>query len=218
MGVAVVGMVGLAALFRFTAIGLRMRAVVESPRHDRAERHPRRPGVGVQLGAVEPLRRAWPGVLIAPRFNTLGGARLLQPGRRGHRRRRRRPAGQPAARAGRRPRPRHLHRPLRHVPAALVRRLRAGCGRSRRTSPRRCRSSCCSGSSCSGPAIRRTREADRPAVGRRPAAAVARRRRRAAAGLTRATRIFARRVLRRHRARRVHPGRRRRGCSSSPRP
>ncbi|MEO7429289.1 MAG: branched-chain amino acid ABC transporter permease, partial [Acidimicrobiales bacterium] len=32
MGVAVVGMVALAALFRFSAIGLRMRAVVESPR------------------------------------------------------------------------------------------------------------------------------------------------------------------------------------------
>ena len=32
MAVAVVGMVGLAALFRYTAIGLRMRAVVESPR------------------------------------------------------------------------------------------------------------------------------------------------------------------------------------------
>ena len=66
------------------------------PADDRAQRHPRRPGVGLRLGAVVPLRR--PGRRAdRPPVQHAGGARLLQPRRRRHRRRRRRPAGQPAA-------------------------------------------------------------------------------------------------------------------------
>ena len=68
--VAVVGMAGLAALFRFSAIGLRMRAVVESPRmaelngiySDR---------VSAFSWALSSLFAGMAGVLIAPRFNTL---------------------------------------------------------------------------------------------------------------------------------------------------
>ncbi|MGQ0832857.1 MAG: ABC transporter permease [Microthrixaceae bacterium] len=68
--VAVTGMVGLAALFRFTAIGLRMRAVVESPRMAelngiRADR------VSAFSWALSSLFAGMAGVLIAPRFNTL---------------------------------------------------------------------------------------------------------------------------------------------------
>ena len=70
MVVAVAGMVGLAALFRFTAIGLRMRAVVESPRMTelngiRADR------VSAFSWALSSLFAGMAGVLIAPRFNTL---------------------------------------------------------------------------------------------------------------------------------------------------
>lgn len=73
MAVAVVATLGLAALFRFSAIGLRMRAVVESPRM--AELN------GVAADRVSAF--AWmlsslfagvAGVLIAPRFNTLAAA------------------------------------------------------------------------------------------------------------------------------------------------
>ena len=70
MGVAVVATSALAALFRFTAIGLRMRAVVESARDDRAERHRRRTGVGFAW-ALSSFFAGLAGVLIAPRFNTL---------------------------------------------------------------------------------------------------------------------------------------------------
>lgn len=70
IGVAVVGMAGLAALFRFTAIGLQMRAVVESPRMAelsgiRAER------ISAFAWALSSLFAGMAGVLIAPRFNTL---------------------------------------------------------------------------------------------------------------------------------------------------
>lgn len=70
IGVAVASMVALAALFRFTAIGLRMRAVVESPRLTelngiRAER------VSAFSWALSSLFAGLAGVLIAPRFNTL---------------------------------------------------------------------------------------------------------------------------------------------------
>lgn len=68
--VAVVAMAGLAALFRFSAIGLQMRAVVESPRMTelngiRADR------VSAFSWALSSLFAGLAGVLIAPRFNTL---------------------------------------------------------------------------------------------------------------------------------------------------
>lgn len=70
MAVAVVGMLALAALFRFTAQGLRMRAVVESPRMAElngiaADR------VSAFSWALSSFFAGLAGVLIAPRFNTL---------------------------------------------------------------------------------------------------------------------------------------------------
>ncbi|WP_426574681.1 ABC transporter permease [Aquihabitans sp. McL0605] len=70
MAIALASALGLAALFRFTAIGLEMRAVVESPRMTELN--------GIRSGRVSGF--AWAlssffaglaGVLIAPRFNTL---------------------------------------------------------------------------------------------------------------------------------------------------
>lgn len=71
MVVALVSVAALGALFRFTAIGLRMRAVVESPRMTelngiRADR------VSAFSWALSSLFAGMAGVLIAPRFNTLG--------------------------------------------------------------------------------------------------------------------------------------------------
>ena len=70
MGTAVVATLALAALFRFSAIGLRMRAVVESPRMTElngiaADR------VSAFAWALSSLFAGVAGVLIAPRFNTL---------------------------------------------------------------------------------------------------------------------------------------------------
>jgi ABC-type branched-subunit amino acid transport system permease subunit len=70
MGIAVVAMLGLGALFRFTAIGLQMRAVVESPRMTElngvaADR------VSAFAWALSSFFAGMAGVLIAPRFNTL---------------------------------------------------------------------------------------------------------------------------------------------------
>jgi branched-subunit amino acid ABC-type transport system permease component len=70
MAVAATAMAGLAALFRFTDLGLRMRAVVESHRMTelmgiRAER------VSAFSWALSSLFAGLAGVLIAPRFNTL---------------------------------------------------------------------------------------------------------------------------------------------------
>jgi branched-subunit amino acid ABC-type transport system permease component len=70
MAIAVVGMAGLGALFRFTGIGLQMRAVVESPRMTElngiaADR------VSAFAWALSSLFAGMAGVLIAPRFNTL---------------------------------------------------------------------------------------------------------------------------------------------------
>jgi branched-subunit amino acid ABC-type transport system permease component len=70
MIVAVVATLGLAAMFRFTAIGLRMRAVVESARMTEL--------AGIRSGRISAfswglssLFAGMAGVLIAPRFNTL---------------------------------------------------------------------------------------------------------------------------------------------------
>lgn len=73
MAVAVLAMVGLVALFRFSAIGLQMRAVVESPRMTemngiRADR------VSAFAWALSSLFAGVAGVLIAPRFNTLAAS------------------------------------------------------------------------------------------------------------------------------------------------
>jgi branched-chain amino acid transport system permease protein len=70
LGVAVFGMLALGALFRFTALGLQMRAVVESPRMTelagvRADR------VSAFAWALSSVFAGMAGVLIAPRFNTL---------------------------------------------------------------------------------------------------------------------------------------------------
>jgi branched-chain amino acid transport system permease protein len=70
LGVAVLGMLALGALFRFTALGLQMRAVVESPRMTelagiRADR------VSAFAWALSSVFAGMAGVLIAPRFNTL---------------------------------------------------------------------------------------------------------------------------------------------------
>src|SRR4051794_27323010 len=70
MGVALVATLVLAALFRYTAIGLRMRAVVESARMTElngiaADR------VSAFAWALSSLFAGIAGVLIAPRFNTL---------------------------------------------------------------------------------------------------------------------------------------------------
>lgn len=73
MAVAIVGVVALGVLFRFTAIGLQMRAVVESPRMTElsgvaADR------VSAFAWALSSLFAGMAGVLIAPRFNTLTAA------------------------------------------------------------------------------------------------------------------------------------------------
>lgn len=70
MGVAVIAMLVLAALFRFSSLGLAMRAVVESPRMTelagiRADR------VSAFAWALSSSFAGMAGVLIAPRFNTL---------------------------------------------------------------------------------------------------------------------------------------------------
>src|SRR3954468_24364057 len=70
MGTAAVATLALAALFRFSAIGLRMRAVVESARMTElmginADR------VSAFAWALSSLFAGVAGVLIAPRFNTL---------------------------------------------------------------------------------------------------------------------------------------------------
>ena len=70
LGVAVVGMLGLGALFRFTSLGLAMRAVVESPRMTElagidADR------VSLVAWILSSFFAGMAGVLIAPRFNTL---------------------------------------------------------------------------------------------------------------------------------------------------
>jgi len=70
MGVAVGGTLALGALFRFSALGLRMRAVVESARMTEmnginAER------VSAFAWTLSSLFAGLAGVLIAPRFNTL---------------------------------------------------------------------------------------------------------------------------------------------------
>ena len=76
MAVAVLAIVALGALFRFSAVGLRMRAVVESPRM--AELN------GIASDRVSAI--AWAlssffaglaGVLIAPRFNTLAAGEFF---------------------------------------------------------------------------------------------------------------------------------------------
>ncbi len=73
MGVAVAGMLCLAALFRYSAVGLRMRAVVESPRMAElngswADR------VSAFSWALSSLFAGMAGVLIAPDYNTLAPA------------------------------------------------------------------------------------------------------------------------------------------------
>ena len=70
MAVAVAGMAFLGALFRFTPIGLQMRAVVESPRMAELNRIDAN-RVSALAWALSSLFAGMAGVLIAPRFNTL---------------------------------------------------------------------------------------------------------------------------------------------------
>ena len=70
LAVGLIGVLFLAALFRFTALGLQMRAVVESPRMTElagidADR------VSSAAWVLSSLFAGMAGVLIAPRFNTL---------------------------------------------------------------------------------------------------------------------------------------------------
>jgi branched-chain amino acid transport system permease protein len=70
MGIAVIAALGLAAMFKFTALGLSMRAVVESPKMTElngiaADR------VSSFAWVLSSLFAGLAGVLIAPRFNTL---------------------------------------------------------------------------------------------------------------------------------------------------
>lgn len=76
MAAAIVAVLGLAAIFRFSALGLSMRAVVESPRMTELS--------GTDADRVS--RSAWAlssffaglaGVLIAPRFSTLASGEFL---------------------------------------------------------------------------------------------------------------------------------------------
>ncbi|TCJ32932.1 ABC transporter permease [Parafrankia sp. BMG5.11] len=73
MGVALVAMAGLVALFRFSAIGVRMRAVVESPKMTELNGIPA-DRVSALSWALSSLFAGVAGVLIAPRFNTLAAA------------------------------------------------------------------------------------------------------------------------------------------------
>ena len=68
--IAVAAMLALAALFRFTALGLRMRAVVESPRMAELNRVDANK-VSAFSWALSSFFAGLAGVLIAPRFNTL---------------------------------------------------------------------------------------------------------------------------------------------------
>ncbi len=76
MVVAVAAMAALGVLFRYSAIGLRMRAVVESPRMTELN------GIGADrvsafAWALSSLFAGMAGVLIAPRFNTLAAGEFF---------------------------------------------------------------------------------------------------------------------------------------------
>ena len=170
MGIAVVATLGLLALFRFTRCRAAHAGRGREPADDRAQRHRRRPGLGLRLGPVVAVRRSGRRAHRPP-LQHPGRRRLLQPGGGRHRRGRHRPAGEPAVGLGRRPRPRRAHRPHQHLPAPLDRTQHVAASPSRTTSRRRCRSSCCSPSSCSCPASAapRTPATRSPTSTRRPA-------------------------------------------------
>jgi len=68
--VAFTAMLGLAALFRFTAVGLAMRGVVESPRMTELAGIPA-DRISALAWSISSIFAGLAGVLIAPRFNTL---------------------------------------------------------------------------------------------------------------------------------------------------
>jgi branched-chain amino acid transport system permease protein len=119
MVAASLAVLGLAVLFRYTSAGLRMRAVVESPRMTElngidANR------VSASAWALSSFFAGLAGVLIAPRFSMLSSAEYLNivvvaiaAAAIGL-------AGQPSPRLRRRPRPRRAHRGVHHLRAALV--------------------------------------------------------------------------------------------------
>ncbi len=122
MGIAVLATLALGALFKFTALGLRMRAVVESPRMTELDGIPA-DRVSAFAWTLSSFFAGLAGVLIAPRFNTLAAdnffnlvvvaiaaAAVGQP-------------REPAQGAGRRVGVGRVHRALQHVPAPLVERL-----------------------------------------------------------------------------------------------
>ena len=76
MGIGLVMVVALGALFRFSAIGLQMRAVVESPRMTELNGIPA-DRVSAFAWALSSLFAGLAGVLIAPRFNTLSAPDFL---------------------------------------------------------------------------------------------------------------------------------------------
>jgi branched-chain amino acid transport system permease protein len=76
MAAATIAVIGLVALFRFSIVGLRMRAVVESPRMTElngvdADR------VSASAWALSSFFAGLAGVLIAPRFSTLSSGEFL---------------------------------------------------------------------------------------------------------------------------------------------
>ena len=197
----------LGALFRFTAIGLRMRAVVESPRMTElngiaADR------VSAFAWALSSLFAGLAGVLIAPRFNTLAAGDFFNLV----------VVAVAAAAVGR----------LVSLPRALARRPRA------RRADRRCSTRSCPAGATTAtwlqplqdnltpaipfvvlfgvlvfvPSIRRAREAGDPAGRRRPAAAARVARSTARPPAAWSPRSLGTAAARRRRRRRVHPGRR----------
>jgi branched-chain amino acid transport system permease protein len=76
MVVALLATVGLALLFKFTTVGLRMRAVVESPRMTELNGIPA-DRVSAAAWALSSFFAGLAGVLIAPRFSTLAAGEFF---------------------------------------------------------------------------------------------------------------------------------------------
>ena len=133
----------LTALFRYTTIGLQMRAVVESPRMTELAGINADRVSSVLVDAVEPVRRPR-GRAARAAVRAAGGAQLHDPvGRRDRGRRLRSPDEHPA-RAPRRDPARHRARASSPATCRATASSPTDCGR-------RCRSSCCSSCCCSGP-------------------------------------------------------------------
>ncbi len=164
MGTAIVAMLGLVALFKFScARPAHARGGRERP-HDRDERHQRRAHLRLRVDAVVAVRRHRGGAHRTAVQHALC-RRLLQPHGRRDRGGGDRPAGEPADGARRRRRVSACSSPRSTPSCPDGATTSRGCGRSRITSRRRCRSSCCSACSSSFPRIRRQHDAGDPLAG-----------------------------------------------------